>query len=102
MTLQLQNSKNVPGRWLFNPMVTPSKNYASNLQFAKNHQNPPNRATLHLYPLEEIPIHPNLPAPLPAAPEQLVASKSRDGAQKIGEGWEEEGGAAAIRRVDTQ
>jgi hypothetical protein len=31
-----------------------------------------------------------------------MASGSRDGAQEIGEGWEEEGGAAAIRGVDTQ
>jgi hypothetical protein len=40
MTFQLQNSKTVPSCWLFNPVVTPSKNYASNMQFAQNRQNP--------------------------------------------------------------
>jgi hypothetical protein len=56
----------------------PSKICAFNLQSAKNRQNPPNRAALNLHPLGEIPIHPNLPA----APEQLVASGSRDGAKR--------------------
>jgi hypothetical protein len=51
---------------------------------------------------EEIPIPPDLSAPLPAAPEQLVASGSRDGTQEIREGREEEGGTATDRGVDPQ
>jgi hypothetical protein len=55
-TLQLRNSKPVPGRWLFNPAVTPGKIRASNLQSAKKFPNPPIRAALHLHPLEKAPI----------------------------------------------
>jgi hypothetical protein len=45
---------------------------------------------------------PDLPALLPAAPEQLVAIVSGDGAQEIRNRREKEGGAAIDRGVDIQ
>jgi hypothetical protein len=74
MTLELQNSNFSPPLWLFNPATIVAKKCAFNLHFAKNRQNPqtePNAAATS--PQKSSPS--NLPAPLPAAPEHLVASE---------------------------
>jgi hypothetical protein len=74
-TLELRNSNFSPPRWLFNPATTAGKNCAFNLHFAKSHQNPqsePNAATI---PPKKS-SRSDLPTPLPAAPEHLVASES--------------------------
>jgi hypothetical protein len=55
-TLQLRNKIPVPSRWLVNPVVTPGKIRASNLQSAKKFPNPPTRVALHLHPLKKDPI----------------------------------------------
>jgi hypothetical protein len=103
MSLQLRNSKTVFGRWLFNPAVTPGKIRASNLQSAKKFPNPLIRAAFRLHPLEKALIQPNLSAPFSAAPEQLVASRYRNGAQEIQrEGWEGEKVTAAVWGMDSQ
>jgi hypothetical protein len=90
MTLQLQNSKTASNRWLFNPAVTLSKNCASNLQFAKNRQNPPNRAALRLHPLGEPqsiqispPLSPQPPSNSWRADLEMAPKKSeKDGKKK--------------------
>jgi hypothetical protein len=91
-----------PNCWLFNPAVTPSKHCASNLQSAKNCQKIPKYSRAPPSSSRRNPNPPDLPVPLPAAPEQLVASGSEDGAQEIGERGEEERGTAADRGMDPQ
>jgi hypothetical protein len=74
-TLELRNSNFSPPRWLFKPATTVGKNCAFNLHLAKNHQNPqsePSAAAI----LPKKSSRSDLPAPLPAAPEHLVASES--------------------------
>jgi hypothetical protein len=90
MTLQLQNSRTLPSRWLFNPAVMPSKYCASNLQSAKNFQNPPNRATRRLLLLIEpqsAQISPPLSLQPPsnswrADPEMAPKRSEKDGKKK--------------------
>jgi hypothetical protein len=53
MTLQLQNSKPVSGRWLFNPAVTQGKIRASNLQSAKKFPNPQSDQHFAFIPFEK-------------------------------------------------
>jgi hypothetical protein len=89
-TLQLQNSKPIPGRWLFNPMVTPGRIRASNLQSAKKFPNPPIRAALHLHPLERAPLakslRPFLRSPRATRGEKIKKWRPRDPTRRMGRG----------------
>jgi hypothetical protein len=82
MTLELRNSNFSPPRWLFNPATTVRKNCAFNLHFAKNRQNPQSRPSAAAIPPKKS-SRSNLPAPLPAAPEHLVASESEMAPKKL-------------------
>jgi hypothetical protein len=64
-----------PTRWLFNPAATVGENCASNLHSAKSHQNPQSEPSATAIPPKKSSCS-DLPAPLPAAPEHLVASES--------------------------
>jgi hypothetical protein len=75
MTLELRNSNFSPPRWLFNPATTVGKNCAFNLHFAKNRQNPQSGPSAAANPPKKS-SRSDLPAPLPAALEHLVASES--------------------------
>jgi hypothetical protein len=74
-TLELQNSNFTPLRWLYNPATTVGKNCAFNPPFAKNRQKPQSEPNAAAIPPKKS-SRSNFPAPLPAAPEHLVASES--------------------------
>jgi hypothetical protein len=74
MTLELRNNNFSPPYWLFNPATIVGKNYAFNLHFAKNRQNPQSGPSAAAIPPKKS-SHSDLPAPLPAAPEHLMASE---------------------------
>jgi hypothetical protein len=82
VTPELQNSNFSPPHWLFNPAITGGKNRAFNPHSIKSHQTPQSEPiTTAFLPRKKIPRS-DLPAPLPAAPEHLVASASEMASKK--------------------
>jgi hypothetical protein len=90
-------------RWLFNPAVTGSKNPCFQSSIRQEISESPIRSVLRLHPLCQAPKLAKSLRPFSAAPEQLVASRSRNGTQEIQrEGWEGEEVTATIWGVDLQ
>jgi hypothetical protein len=90
-------------RWLFNAAVTGSKNPCSQFSIRQEISESPIRSVLRLHPLCQAPKLAESLRPFSAAPEQLMASRSKNGAQEIQrEEWEGERIAAAISGVDLQ
>jgi hypothetical protein len=81
VTPELQNSNFSPPRWLFNPALTVGKNHAFNLHSIKSHRNPQSEPSTAAIPPRKF-SRSDLPAPLPAAPEHLVASASEMASKK--------------------
>jgi hypothetical protein len=74
-TLELRNSKLFPNRWLFNPAAAVRKTVLPICNLPKAIKIPKlSRAPAATLPAKS--FHPDLPAPLPATPERLVASGS--------------------------
>jgi hypothetical protein len=81
VTPELQNSNFFPPRWLFNPAITVGKNHAFNPHSAKSHPNPQSEPSAAAIPPRKF-SRSDLPAPLPAAPEHLVANASEMASKK--------------------
>jgi hypothetical protein len=81
VTPGLQNSNFSPPRWLFNPVVTVGKTHAFNLHSIKSHRIPQPKPSTAAIPPRRF-SRSDLPAPLPAALEHLVANASEMASKK--------------------
>jgi hypothetical protein len=82
VTPELQNSDFSPPRWLFNPTRMVGKNHTFNLHSIISHRNPQSEPSTAAFPPRRF-SRSDLRAPLPAAPEHLVASASEMASKKL-------------------
>jgi hypothetical protein len=82
MTLELRSTNFSPPRWLFNPAATVGKKLCFAICICQEPPKSPIRAKRRHLPLKKS-SRSNLPAPLPTAPEHLVASESEMAPKKV-------------------